>query len=231
MMITFDNFYKSKEWEALRAILIQQRTAEDGILYCAQCGKPILKRYDCIAHHKIELTPENVGDADISLNPDNIELIHFKCHNKQHERFSGLYQRVYLVYGSPCSGKTSWVDEVANGDDLILDVDRIWDCLCNDGRYKKVNGKSKRPHRIRQNVFAVRDSLIEQIKTRRGQWRNAYIIGGYPLRTDRDRLCELLQAEPIYIDATEAECLKRAETERPEEWQEYIKDWFQKYIP
>ena len=225
-MNSVEKFYRSKQWNSLRAQLMQARTNADGQIICARCGKPILRRYDCIGHHKIELTEENVNDYSISLNPENVELIHFKCHNMEHGRFEGFRQKVYLVYGSPCSGKTSYVDEVAEPDDLILDVDRIWDALCNDGRYNKTAGKSRRPHRIRANVFGVRDCIIDMIRTRTGKWRNAWVIGGYPLRTDRDRLCDLLNAEPIYCEATVEECLARCEKERPAEWREYILEWF-----
>ena len=54
-------------------------------------------------------------------------------------------------------------------------------------------------------------------------WRNAYIIGGYPLRSDRDRLCDMLGATPVYIEATREECMARAETE---EWKDYIEEWW-----
>ena len=228
--MTTAEFYRSKAWEKLIATLKLERLDADGNIICAYCGRPIVRKYDCIAHHRIELTDDNVNDPTIALNPDNIDLIHFRCHNQIHQRFGGFCQRVYLVYGSPCSGKTSWVDEVANGDDLILDVDRIWDAVCNDGRYRKVNGKSGRPHRLKANVFGIRDTLIEQIRIRKGMWRNAYIIGGYPLRTDRDRVCDMLNATPVYISATIDECLERAERERPKEWKEYILNWFDDYV-
>lgn len=222
-------FYRSKTWEKFRAVLIQERTNADGLVICEKCGKPILRKYDCIAHHKKRLTDDNVNDVTIALNPDNVELIHFKCHNEEHQRYAGFAQRVYLVYGSPCSGKTSWVNEQAYGDDLILDVDRLWDAICNDGRYGKQDGKSGKPNRLKANVFGIRDAMLEQIRIRKGKWRNAYIIGGYPLRSDRDRLCELLNATPIYIEATRDECLKRADTERPERWKDYINNWFDSY--
>ena len=223
-----DAFYTSKLWKRLRLQLMQER-AKDGVVICEHCGKPIVRRYDCIAHHRTELTDENVEDYSVSLNPENVELLCFSCHNTTHQRFEGFRQRVYLVYGAPCSGKTSYVDEVANGDDLILDVDRIWDAVCNDGRYNKMAGKSKRPHRLRPNVFGIRDCILDMIRTRKGNWRNAWIIGGFPLRTDRDRLCDLLRAEPIYCEATLDECLARCETERPAEWRDYIMTWFQDF--
>lgn len=225
-----EKFYRSDKWERFREIVIAQRQNERGEIICAHCGKPITAAYDCVAHHKIELTDNNVDDYRISLNPELIELIHFKCHNREHNRFSGKFiQKVYLVYGSPCSGKSSWVESVALEDDLILDIDKIWDALCIAGRYKKQSGKYN--NRVKANVFAVRDSILEQIKIRKGFWRNAYIIGGYPLRTERDRLCEMLRAEPIFINTPREECLKRCEAERPEAWKDYINNWFAEFVP
>ena len=123
------------------------------------------------------------------------------------------------MYGSPCSGKTSWVSEVANPDDLIVDVDRIWECICQSDRYHK-------PNRLKSNVFGIRDLLIDQIKTRTGNWRNAFVIGGYALGSDRDRLCDLLRARPIFIDTDKETCLSRA---KDENWKKYIQDWFDTY--
>ena len=219
-MYTLDNFYKSKQWEELRARLMMERVDEQGQLICEHCGKPITKAYDCIAHHEIKLTDDNVNDFVISLNPQNIKLIHFKCHNKIHQRYDGFYRNVYLVYGSPCSGKSTWVHDVAYDDDLILDVDSIWESICKADKYHK-------PNRLKANVFGIRDCIIDQIRTRKGMWRNAYVIGGYPLRSDRDRLCELLQAQPIYIEATKDECLSRALSD---DWKDFIEEWFENFV-
>lgn len=214
--------YKSKQWRDLLEKIKLERVSENGELLCGHCGKPILKKYDCIGHHSIELTADNLNDYSVSLNPDNIQLIHFECHNQIHERFEGFTQTVYLVYGAPCSGKSSWVRDVATNDDLILDVDRIWKSISVCGEYEK-------PNRLKKNVFGIRDCVIDQIRTRTGMWKNAYIIGGYPLRSERDRLCDLLNAEPIYIEATKEECLERAWGGRPEAWKQYIEDWFLNY--
>ena len=211
-----NNFYKSKKWEKLIEQLKLERVNEDGHIMCEHCGREITKKYDCIAHHVIELTDDNVNDYNISLNADNIKLIHFKCHNLIHERFEGFKQNVYLVYGSPCAGKSSWVRGVANDDDLILDIDNIWDCISLGGKYNKSN-------RLKSNVFGIRDCIIDMMRTRTGNWRNAYIIGGYPLASDRERLYMLLGANPIFIDEDKETCLSRAKNE---EWKKYIEDWF-----
>ena len=218
-MFTLDNFYKSKQWEALLEQLKLERVNSSGDLICEYCGLPIIKKYDCIGHHKIELTNANVNDYNISLNPDNIMLIHHRCHNKIHERFSGFKQKVYIVYGSPCSGKSTWVNDVAYNDDLILDMDCIWECICNSDKYHK-------PNRLKSNAFGIRDTLLDMIKTRTGMWRNAYVIGTYPLASDRERLSKLLGAELIFIDESKETCLKRCLND---EWKSYVNEWFDLY--
>lgn len=218
-MLTLQTFYKSKQWERLVEQLKLERVNADGLLICEHCGQPIIKKYDCIGHHEKELTEENVNDYSVSLNPDNVRLIHFRCHNKIHQRFDGFSQKVYLVYGAPCSGKTTWVNDNANADDLIVDIDAIWECLSTSDKFSK-------PARLKSNVFGVRDFLIDQIRCRTGNWRNAYVIGGYPLRSDRDRMCDLLSAVPVFIDEQKDVCISRAKTK---EWIEYIDEWFDTY--
>ena len=81
-------------------------------IICGHCNKAIVSKYDCIGHHITHLTKENVNDYNISLNPDNVILVHHKCHNQIHNRFNGYKKkRVFLVYGAPCSGKSTWVNK------------------------------------------------------------------------------------------------------------------------
>ena len=219
-MLNRNNFYRSKEWEKFRAALIQERTNEDGYVICAHCGKPILKKYDCIGHHKIELSDANCNDFSVSLNPANVDLIHFKCHNEIHNRFNGFSQQVFIVWGSPCSGKSTWVKENANEDDLILDLDRIWEAVCFSPREKK-------PGRLKANVFGIRDTIIDQIRMRKGTWRNAFVIGGYPHAVDRERLADLLRADLVFIDTPREICLERAS----DAWKDFVAEWWEEYSP
>ena len=96
-MFTLDNFYKSDEWRNLLNVLKSERERE-GVLYCEHCGKPIIKKFDCIGHHKHELTNANVNDYNISFNPDNIMLIHHKCHNIIHEDLGMSNLRKFILF-------------------------------------------------------------------------------------------------------------------------------------
>lgn len=216
-------FYRSDEWALLIKRLKLDRVNSDGDLICEYCGKPIVKKYDCIGHHKKELTDANVNDYSISLNPDNIMLVHHRCHNIIHERWGHERpKKVYLVYGPPCSGKTTWVYEVAGQDDIILDMDSIWQMITVNDRYVK-------RERLKQNVFGVRDCILDQIRMRVGKWKNAYVIGGYPFSMERTRLEQSLGCECIFIYEDKETCLERARVSERHGWDKYIEQWFMNY--
>ena len=219
------NFYRSKEWVSLLQVIRNERIDSTGYNICEHCGKPIVRAYDCIGHHKIHLTEENYTDTNISLNPDNIALVHHKCHNIIHNKLSYSQREVFVVYGSPLSGKSSWVREAMNEGDLVIDLDNIWQCVSGCDRYTK-------PARLKSVVFSVRDNLLESVKYRRGKWLNAYIIGGYPYQAERDRLIDMLGAREVFIDTDKDTCLSRL-TEAGDrdvtEWTKYINDWWLQY--
>ena len=220
------DFYRSKEWERLREIIRLERANAAGDIICAHCGQRIVKAYDCIAHHKTELTEANYHNADIALNPENIELVHHKCHNAIHEKTGYKQPKVYLVWGSPLSGKNTYVQEVAKYGDLILDIDKLWEAVSGRPQYEK-------PNRIKENVFALRDLMLDMIAHRRGYWQTAYIIGGYALPNERERIAQRVGAECVYIDTSKEECLARLKTNASgrnvSAWEKYICEWWETF--
>lgn len=224
------DFYKSKEWIIFRRNLMIERSDPAKGLCCEYCKQPILKDIDCIGHHKKELTVQNVNDVTISLNPDNVMLVHQRCHNAIHERFGQwMPKKVFIVYGAPLSGKTTFVRDSKGRRDIVLDMDELFRAITLLPEYDK-------PNELAINVFGLRDLIIDQIKTRTGKWQQAWIIGGYPLQTERERLSNQLGAELIYVEASEHDCLSRLYTDEKKlpyrsEWERYIRDWFQKYRP
>lgn len=221
------NFYRSDLWEDFLKVLKNDPKRMDamGNLICAHCGKPIVKKYDCIGHHTIELTEENYTDHMISLNPDLVVLVHHKCHNIIHNKLFSGQRQVFIVYGSPLAGKSSYVAEAMNEGDLIIDMDSIWQCVSGCERYVK-------PNRLKSVVFAVRDNLLESVKYRRGKWLNAYVIGGYPFKAERERLIDTLGAREVFIDTDKDTCINRllaCEDRDKAEWERYINDWWLQY--
>lgn len=72
-------FYHTQAWKKLRADYAKQA----GHL-CEDCLERGLYVPGEIVHHVIELTPENIGDPDIALNPKNLRLVCRECHKRHH---------------------------------------------------------------------------------------------------------------------------------------------------
>lgn len=173
---------------------------------CAKCGG-VFDISELRPHHKVELTLGNIDDVNVTLNPDNIEVLCHDCHNAAHKRFGYAVgaKHVYLVYGSPCAGKTTYVNSVATRNDLIVDLDKIHRAICICGLYDK-------PDATKRVAFNVRDYLLDEVRTAtpRRKWQDAYIIGTYPDRIDRDMFVQDYGAELVHIDTSKEECIKRA---------------------
>lgn len=61
-------FYRSRLWRIMRARILRR-----DLFTCEVCGARATE-----VHHEIELTPENIGDPSIALNPN---LLHSLCHD------------------------------------------------------------------------------------------------------------------------------------------------------
>lgn len=220
------SFYASSSWVNLRHLLIAERGP-----VCQQCGKLISNPLDLIGHHTpIEMTMENVHDANVSLNPDNIKIICRDCHDKDHHRFAHQNEHnVYLVYGSPLSGKMAFVKQTLHRGDLIVNMDSLYTAISLLPEYDK-------PNNLLSNVIAVRNLLIDNIKTRYGKWNDAFVIGTYPDKYQREYTAAELGAELIFCDVSKEECISRLNEDEAKrlyksEYKQYICDWFERYTP
>lgn len=93
-------FYSSAAWRKCRKVFLAQRMAADGGM-CERChDKP-----GYIIHHKIELSPENINDPEITLNTDNLIYVCHDCHNIIHGYVKDLPERsisyTFLPDGTP----------------------------------------------------------------------------------------------------------------------------------
>ena len=106
------------------------------------------------------------------------------------------------------------------------DIDNLWEAVTGKRYYK--------PAALKANVFAMRDVLLETVKTRAGNWERCFIIEGLPFKAERERRAAVYGAELIYIDTDQETCLQRLQTdesrrEYASEWRKYIADYFQRY--
>ena len=229
-MNTQQSFYHSKKWERFRSLIIAERTNSDGYVICDICGKPIVNPYDLIVHHKEELNDLNVNDYSVSLNPDNVMTVHHDCHNKLHNRFGkqnfmNKTKQIYIIYGAPCSGKTTYVNEHATMNDLVIDMDNIYQMISVNDRYIK-------PKRLSSTVFAIRDQLYDIVRYRRGKWNNAFIVTGGARSGERTRLKERVNADEfIFINTDKDFALdftkryKKVKAKKQPKWMRHVLHW------
>lgn len=231
MFTSLSQFYMSEEWRCLRASLLLERVnPKDGILYDEHNGQPLHNAYDIVAHHIDPITMANVNDYSISLNPQNIMLVSHRSHNEIHARYGfKMLKKVYYVYGAPCSGKSTFVQNSKGNSDLVVDIDRIWQAVTGGALYEK-------PDALKAAVFGCRDKLLDIVKTRTGNWERAWIIEGGALKGERERRIAAMGAEDIYISTDRETCLMRLASDEnrihvQEQWRGYIDEWFERYQP
>ena len=209
-------FYSSKEWQIARMEAISNATNERGEVIDEYTGKPITNARQIQVHHKIELTMANVNDYDISLSQDNLMVLSFASHNEVHSRFGFKQKKVYLVIGSVCSGKSTFVKEAAGHNDVILDMDSIWEAISINERYHK-------PNSIKSMALSIRNTMIEQIGMRNFEG-NAYVLSTESRVMPRNKLIQRINAdEIIYLKSSREECIERLYNDTTR--QPYIKEY------
>ena len=72
-------FYNSTAWRKCQKSYL---SSVDGL--CERCKAQGKVQPADIVHHKTYITPENINDANITLNWDNLEALCQDCHNKEH---------------------------------------------------------------------------------------------------------------------------------------------------
>ena len=73
-------FYKSAAWQACRSSYWRQ---VGGL--CEDCLKAGRFTPGVEVHHIEELTPDNIGNPAVTLNPDNLVLLCHDCHMARHK--------------------------------------------------------------------------------------------------------------------------------------------------
>ena len=231
-------FYASKAWKACRASYILQ---QHGI--CERCG-----RVGEEVHHIKPITPQNITDPNITLNHDNLMLLCKDCHFQIHEkrkkagkpvRESELRYmfdengnivpkgRVIVVWGSPASGKSTYVVKHMKHMDIRVDMDEISKCFTltstNDADIEAVRD-------YLSFTMAVREAVYKLIENNAGGFGTAWIITSEPIKSKREELIKRFNAEEIHIQTTVDEALARMEADSKRENKEQQRKVIMRYF-
>lgn len=74
-----NKFYHSKLWKNVRREVLRR-----DLYTCRDCYQRCTE-----VHHVVPLTPENINDYSISLNPDNLVSLCWSCHDKTTKGYTG----------------------------------------------------------------------------------------------------------------------------------------------
>lgn len=203
-MRTLQEFYWSRTWRDFRASVVASRRDSKGDVICSHCGLPIVRPYDLILHHVVELDETNFTDPEVALNPDNVVCVHSACHNVIHAKVGSRMRQAWLVWGPPHAGKEEYVRSLVQKGDIWVSLESLYRSLGVGGIQTSLS----------QLVFPMWDECLQGIGRRSGHWRNAYVIGTYPGDQERERVLRLIRGREVFVDTPVDECLRRCETEQ-----------------
>ena len=73
--------YNTKKWQQMRRLVWRR---DRGL--CQECLKKGIIRQGEAVHHIVEITPDNVSDPNIALNPENLVTLCRQCHKAMHKK-------------------------------------------------------------------------------------------------------------------------------------------------
>ena len=84
------SFYSSKRWQDCR-----NAYAKRAHYLCENCLRKGIYRPGEIVHHKIEISPTNIYNPEVTLNFDNLENVCRECHAELHKK--SIKDRRYTI--------------------------------------------------------------------------------------------------------------------------------------
>jgi predicted kinase len=130
-------------------------------------------------------------------------------------------RNVYLVCGPPCSGKSTWVEQRAQPNDLVADLDVIARSMGSPAQWIH-------PPAIAREADAVMADLEQQAADL--THGTAYIIRTMPRGDTRALVAEWLRAKVVLLDPGQHVCIDRA-IGRPRGTVSVIRRWYRTFTP
>lgn len=126
----------------------------------------------------------------------------------------------YLIYGSPCSGKSTYIKEHMKDGDIVCDVDLIYQAISNHDAHDA-------DLYVHEVALKLKSAFLDIIRDRGGNWSDAYVISIANTEAKVKADMERIKADKaIFIDTPYEVCMERAK-ERPMYFQLLIQEWFE----
>ena len=201
-------FYHSKAWRDTQAAYMASQH-----YVCERCGGVAR-----IVHHKTYITPQNINDPSITLAWTNLEALCMDCHAREHQRThaprNGIAfdengnvikaPNVFLVCGSPGSGKSTYVRENKKANDLVIDLDYICAALMGEPDNIYLNHEP-----VLSVALEIRGLLYKIVASRKGIWERAFVITSVSNPMEQKAIAMELNAEIVVIDTPLEDCIRR----------------------
>ena len=127
---------------------------------------------------------------------------------------------VYLIVGSPCSGKSTYIKEHMGDGDIVCDVDLIYEAIGT----RKAHDADLYVHEV---ALQLKEKLLDIIRDRDGGWKDAYVVSIANTDEKVQKAKERINAdEVIFIDTPYEVCIERAK-DRPPYFVFLIQEWFE----
>ena len=133
--------------------------------------------------------------------------------------------RVTVLWGPPCSGKSTYIRDRAQGDDVIIDLDRIAQALAVEGT---PNHSYARHHR--KLALDAREAIIHRAIVMASDDVRVWVVDS---NADSAKRAEwkALGAEVVMLDTPRQVCEERAASERPAAVRGLIARWYATHEP
>lgn len=201
-------FYNSGVWKKTQALYLESQN-----YICEDCGGVA-----CIVHHIKHIAPDNIEDPEITLDWDNLKAVCYECHAIEHmgsaARLGGIAfdadgnvvkrSNVFLVCGSPGSGKSAYISKQKGKADLVIDLDYLCAAL-----YGEPGNLYQNNEPILSVALEMRGLLYQIIKARRGKWARAFVVTTIANIAEQRAIANEINAEIILINTPLEECIER----------------------
>lgn len=134
-----------------------------------------------------------------------------------------MVRKVTIICGPPCSGKSTWVQERAGPDDVVVDFDRI---------ARRLGSRSRHDHTsdVKAKVNAEIDRILDDIAA--ADDVTAWVIRTLPDGEERAALANRLDADVVVIRPPLREIARRAEEDKRPPWTvQAARKWWERFTP